>query len=731
MDLSYKTIHDVVHATAAFAGHADDSSDDNVDLYNGTKPTLSGDDVDLDSDKHIAWTLSHLNPKNRIDSLGPIADPMWMIDAAAQFGTQYFACPVFLTCRPPPMHVGIFIDEGVTYPRDLRRLLDLDQAFHIKDRERLLRLGIASHIQRILQHHTTHKDGHLHPNVVKDLYWQGPFASMIIIENLTFNVKNSRLKIYRNHSVESELKSYSELKFMWGLADGEIKAPLPPEIDIAHLSLIQHVHDSISVVQIDFERCCDTDNSMEHGKTASCRHHNKESKNTDHWPKQGSRISQFNDVDSSSRMGSDILVLKSASSPAKYLYHEMRAILRDIPPHRGILSRPIHIVTKKCLFGRKAGVVGFTMPFYSQGSLRDVLPLLRIHGALNFDVKLRWCHQITSVLQHMWTRGNSFYYPDLHLDNVILSGNSPTGNIGLVDFEQRGAWCSFSTPEVNHIESLRVLAFDDQEYEYANSEQVCYEHLQKLMDCYDAAAVVGPPPPQPAHSSCKRHAIVRLQMLNTYSSPWNGYNVPSNCLTKCEKEAAMVYMLGRLMWCICEGMSAPHRGAIWQSYPREPEVEFPTFQQTPGAIREIILNCLGDKGAREQSQFVRQGSKLYIKEPLHATDRSGGGSGIDRNREEETYGPDYKLSKENIAFKARGFWRRRLAEGDSWLRHRNEQLRMRGDKEANKETSAQCADLPDVEVSAHGRPTLRQVLMWLAELNNKRLTDVENGSRHS
>ncbi|CAK7272576.1 hypothetical protein SEPCBS57363_005200 [Sporothrix epigloea] len=713
MDLSYKAIHDVVHATAAFAGHADDSSDDDVYLYNGTKPITSGDDVGLISDEHLAWTLSQLNPKNRIDSLQPIANPLWLIDAAAQFGTQYFASPVFLTCRPPPMHLGIFIDEGVTYPRDLRQLLDLDQAFHIKDRDRLLRLGIASHIQRILQHHTTHRDGQLHPNVVKDLYWQGPFASMIIIENLTSHVKNSRLKIYRNHSVESELKSYSELKFMWGLTDGEIKTPLPPELDIASLGLIQQVHDSISVVQIYPERCCDNDNDKENdGKTASSSHHNKESKNIHHWPKQGS----------------DILVLKSVSSPTKYLYHEMRAILRDIPPHEGILSRPIHIVTKRCVFGRKAGVIGFTMPFYPQGSLRNVLPLLRIHGALTFDVQLRWCHQITSVLQHMWTRGNSFYYPDLHLDNVILSGYSPTGDIGLVDFEQRGAWCSSSTPEVDYIESLRVLASDDQEYEYANSEQVCCEYQQQLIDCHDAAAVVDPPPPQPAHSSCKRHAIVRLQELNTYSNPWNGYNVTWNCLTKCEKEAAMVYMLGRLMWCICEGMSAPHRGAIWQSYPREPEVEFPIFRQTPGAMREFILKCFGDTGAREQSQFVRQGSKLFIKEPLYATDGDGRGCGIDRNRKGETYRPEYRLSKKNIALKARDFWHRRLAQGNSWLRQRNEQLRMRGDKEANKKESVQYAHVPLVEISAHGRPTLRQVLKWLAELNSKRLFDVENGS---
>ncbi|CAK7219568.1 hypothetical protein SCUCBS95973_003859 [Sporothrix curviconia] len=694
MDLSCKAIHDVVHATAAFAGYSDDSSDDEIGLRDGMKTPSSGDGVDFESDEHVAWAMSQLNPKNRIDSLAPLANPKWVIDGAAGLGTQFYAYPVFFDHRPYPMHIEVFIRDGITYPRKLRELLDLDQLFHTKDRERVRRLGISSHIQRILQYHTTHEDGQLRPNASVYLYEHGPFGTMIIIDNLSYDIKDSRLTINQNHALEGELKSYSELKTMWGLGlmDGGDKTLLPPEVDISRLGLMRQMHDSISVVQVyPPDEASDSKNSSD--KAASSSHHKKKGKKTGHRPSQKSQASNASEASSASEASNvsrhsgdgrnlPMYVLKSVSSQVKFLYQEMRAILKDIPPHKGILSRPVHIVTKKCLFGRKTGVVGFTMPLYPHGSLRDMLPLLRIHGALTYEVQLRWCRQITDTMLHMWTQGNKFYYPDLRLDNVVLASHDPTGDIGLVDFEQRGVWCSFSSPEVDYIESLRVLAFDDQDYEYANSEDVCSEFLQKLIDCYEAAALVDPPPPPPAHLSARRHAIVRLQEINKYSNPWNGYNVPWNCLTNSEKEAAMVYMLGRLMWCICEGMSAPHRGAIWQSYPHEPEIEFPTFCRTPEAMRDIILQCFGDMGAREQSHFVRQGSKLYMKEPLDASGDDDG-DGEDGGGD----GSAYKLVSEDLAFKARDFWHGRLAEGDAWLQKRNEQLRQQSSSKDAKSTA--------------------------------------------
>ncbi|CAK7243559.1 MAG: hypothetical protein STHCBS139747_005085 [Sporothrix thermara] len=740
MNLSFKAIHDVVHATAAFSGHTDDSSDDEIDVRDGMRTPSSVDEIDFDSEEHVSWAMSQLNPKNRIDSLEPVAKPKWRIDGAAGLGTQFYAYPVFLPFRPPPMKIEVFIADISTHPRNLRRLLDLEQVFHTKDRSRVRRLGIASHVQRILQHHSTHKDGQLSPSVVESLFLHGPFGSMIIIENLTYDVKESQLIINPNHPLEGELMSYVELKTMWKLTDSKRHdgGRLPPEVDIHSLGLVRQLHDSISLVEYTPEKTSADSCGKVSSSSSSSSHHNKTGTEIGHWLNQISQFSNASKARSTSEASSiarpikdkdghmpSLLILKSVSSQVKFLYQELRALLKDIPPHESILSRPLHIITKKCLFGLKAGVIGFTMPFYPLGSVRDILPLLRIHGQLTFEVQMRWSCQITDALLHMWTKADKFYYPDLRLDNIVIAGPGWTGDIGIVDFEQRGVWCSFSAPEVDFIESLRVLAFDDQDYEYANAEDVCNEFLQKLVDCYDAAALIDPPPPLPAHLSSKNHAVLRLEEVNMYSNPWNGYNVPWNCMTNVEKEAAMVYMLGRVLWCIGEGMSAPHRGAIWQSYPYEPEIEFPNFSRTPEALRDIINKCFGDAGAREQSQFVRQCSKLYIKEPL---DTAAGAEGGDVSSGDASK-PAYKLVSEDLASKAREFWHARLAEGDAWLKKRNKQLREQSSENGHGTVTSlsygdtkECPRSPDgshMEVSAHGRPTLRQVLQWLTELEMK------------
>ncbi|CAK7198764.1 hypothetical protein SEUCBS139899_001428 [Sporothrix eucalyptigena] len=708
MDLRFKTIHDVVHATAAFAGHPPGNSHEGVN-HDGIATPAAVDGVDFESDNGVAWTMSLLNPKNRIDSLEPLADPTWHIQGAAGLGTQFHAYPAFLGKLPPAMHIDTFVEEAVTFPLNLRRVLDMHQVFHIKDKLRVGRLGITRHIERILHYHTVHPDGKLKPDVVDGIFKNGPFGTMIIIRNLTYDIRKSQIEIYRNHQLESDLKSYVELKTMWGLTDGGDKVPLPPEIDISDVRLISQLADSISKVLIMQL------NGRNETATIMSNHHRRKGKKDGHQDKSHGRNNGTNGEPY------QVVVLKAVSDKVRFLYQELRALLRDVPPHSGILSRPLHVVTKRCLFGNKTGVIGFTMPYYKEGSLRDALPLLRIHGQLNFATQVRWASQITEAMCHVWHKGNKgqgFYYPDLRLDNVVLTAPGPDGDVGLIDFEQRGVWSDFSSPEVDYIESLRVVAFDEYEFEFDDPDEVCEEHFKKLKACYDAAAIINPPPPTPMHKSTRRHVLVRLEDDTKYSNPPNGYNIPWNCLTKPEQEAAMVYMLGRLLWCIFEGMSAPHRGAIWQSYPREPELEFPAFRQTPLAAQKLILKCFGDAGAQEQSQFMRHCSKLYIKQSLDASELHDGG-------------PTYKLVSDNLEFKAREFWHKRLAEGDAWLNERNQRLREEGERIKNGENKASTAgngnskqgkrnlDASLVEMSTYGRPTLRQVLHWLQELDVK------------
>ncbi|ERT03120.1 uncharacterized protein SPSK_08648 [Sporothrix schenckii 1099-18] len=774
MEFSFGAIHDVVHATAAFCEETASDSDLSShfgDYGQGYETPSSGEE---DANELVIdaadWRYSQLNPRNRIDSLAPLARPLWRIDGSAGFGTQFYAYPLFLESGgPPPMHLDVFIKEQTAYPPLLRELLDMSPSYHTKDAPRVRRLGIARYILRILQWHTVHPKGALQPETVESLYKNGPFGSMILIENLCCHIHKVRVNVSLNYALEGDLMSYRALKDMWGLSDGgddgagavgtgknkdkeesweteteikkETKRPLPPEISILNVRLVRQMHDSISLVEV-----CSWPVALENTDEdeGECDRVTRGGKNKHHGKgRKGNKIinakrasrdkDAFEGVVEGRSFEPELVILKSLTSGVKYLYQELRALLRDIPPHDGVLTRPLHVISKECLFGKKLGVIGFTMPYYEAGSLRDALPLLRIHGQLTYADQLRWACQITEAMCHVWYQGHGFYYPDLRLDNVVLTAQAPAGNAGLVDFEQRGVWCSFSAPEVDYIESIRVIAFDnDDDTVYGIPEEVSFQFQQRLISCYEAAAAakavdaagrwktsVHPPP----LSKIGRHPLIRLGQDTRYSNPEYGYNVVYNCLTKSEQEASMVYMLGRLLWCIFEGMSAPHRGAVWMSYPREPELEFPAFRLTPPDVKSMILKCFGDVGAKEQSKFMRQNSKIYLKRTRGTT------AATESNGE-----PSYELVGDGLKSKARDYWRIKLAEGDEWVKERN--ARLAGVKEdGNKddddddtirahvigedEHAERNIDGSTVEKSAHGRPTLRQVLQWLQKLQRE------------
>ncbi|OAA68490.1 Protein kinase-like domain protein [Niveomyces insectorum RCEF 264] len=731
MDLSFRAIHSVVHPTAAFSQPEDDANrsiqgdecsggDDDGDDGNCCDGLGDGD----------TWNHSQLNPKNRIDSLEPLSRPLWRIDGSAGFGTQYYAHPLFLT-NLPPMHIDVFIHEGASYPPTLRALLDLDKAFHIKDAARVRRLGVAQYILRILQRHTTHPNGALHGDVVRDLYHRGPLGSRIVIENLSCHIHEASIVVSRNYPLEADLLSYRQLVQMWGLE--ERKDSLPPEVDIANVRLVRQLFDSICEVYIDEGGGDDDDDNGDDDDDDKGHGHHRR-----HHHERGP------------------VVLKSLASSVKYMYHELRAVLKDIPPHEHVALKPLHIVTKQCLFGGKRGVVGFTMPYYPTGSLRDILPMLRIHGRLALADQLRWSIQVTRAMCHVWHQGHSFY-PDLRLDNIVLTAPAPEGDAVMVDFEQRGVWCSFSAPEVDFLENLRILACDDPENELSVPEAVYEKYKQELVECYMAAkaadgrdghhghhGIKGKNGKQPRNNNPSWWSTFGcLEEETKYKNPKLGYNVPWICLTKGEREAAMVYMLGRLLWCIFEGVSAPHRGAVWQSYPREPEVEFPHYRRTPPAVQALITRCFGDAGAREQSKFMRRASKLYMKADCDVkgeSDHHGKNAGIHGRTSSSSGGgggAEYKLVSEDLEAKARRFWRKRLEEGETWLRERNRRLLhtyrnsstrvssndsndeddSNGTNDSNDDNDSNGSNKSDTTGSAFGRPTLRQVLEWLESLN--------------
>ncbi|KAK4153398.1 hypothetical protein C8A00DRAFT_33882 [Chaetomidium leptoderma] len=570
----------------------------------------------------VPWTESQLNPKNRIDSLDYPLEPLWRIDGCTGLGTQYYVVPLFLSDMPP-MRFDVFIPEEVAAASPiLRELLDLNVAFHTKDAPRLRRLGISRYIVRTLQAWII-ESGH---DTYSSLSGILPFGSRIIFETLEIDVHKTKISVVPTYYIERQLLAVTNL----GESLGVSPELLPETVDILGLSIIQELHDSVCVVRMREPR-----GGHEAGK---------------------------------------LWILKALMSGTKYLFVELRNLLQ-MEPHPNIVSRPEYLVSKRCLFGGKTAVVGFILPYHEPGSLRDTLPLLRIRGQLELEQQLKWAVQLTSAVSHIRERGGGgggMFYPDLRLDNVLASAS---GDIVMVDFEQRGVWCEFAAPEVNAIDYMRILASDDDDDEpdEANSSSPTIPDETRA---HFAAILDRLLPDWDALQACEDYASPRPRGYANYNIPWLALDDGP------EREAAMVYMLGRVLWCLFEGQSAPQRAAVWQSYRYEPDLEFPAFRLTPRALRGLIDGCT--RGRREvlSSLVVRRGSRLVLR---------GDGEGSSSNS-----------SAEEVLKVAREWWRAEVRAAEEFVEMREER---------------KAAGLWDGNY--FGRPRLSEVL---AELERFRVT---------
>lgn len=592
MDLSTTAIHDVIHPTAAFSRCA--------------LPVQPTSTPETDS-----WFESQLNPKNRIDSLDAIHNPLWRIDGCTGLGTQYYAIPLFLGSIPP-MRFDVFVPEEAGSSPLVRRLLNLNTAFHTKDPERLGRLGIVRHILRTLQFWTM-AQGEGGAAAILDMYRTLPFGSRIVFGNLDLDIRKIEITIAPTFYVEKQLVMLTELASCLGIDDHA----LPEAIDITQLSIVQQLHDSVCIV---------------HFNPASEALGQPEPEPRQLW------------------------ILKALTSGTKFIYTELRNLL-NLEAHEHVISRPKYLVTKYCRFGGKTGVVGFMIPYHPGGSLRDTLPLLRIHGQLPLQAQLKWATQLASAILHVRERGHMFY-PDLRLDNIVLS---EAGDVVMVDFEQRGVWCEFAAPEVNALDYIRILGgggdstVQDPEDPIPEETRDHYAgFLTRLLPGWE-----------------------ELQSRENFAEPsygYKSYNIAWECLSPREQEAAEVYMLGRVLWCIFEGQSGPQRAAVWQSYKREPEYEFPEFRRTPPELREFVDRCTTGRRNTLSSVVVRRQSKL-----VPSNGERGGGEDMTRVLQaakdwwtvEVKVAEDFLLMREER--KARGKWdenyykRPTLKEVKEWL----------------------------------------------------------------
>jgi hypothetical protein len=175
---------------------------------------------------------------------------------------------------------------------------------------------------------------------------------------------------------------------------------------------------------------------------------------------------------------------------------------------------------------------------------------------LKISDQVKWALQTTQALNHIQTKGPGWYC-DLRLDNVLLSEND---DVVLIDFEQRGVMPTFAAPEIRYLDYVLSLVKESSlDGEVKEKYRMLYEQH------------IGP--------------IGERRITDEYhgSAPWL-------CQIKSKREALQVYMLGRLLWCIFEGVSAP-QVELWMEYLHEPDVEFPVFRRTPMSLRPLIERC--------------------------------------------------------------------------------------------------------------------------------------------
>lgn len=349
-----------------------------------------------------SWDGSVVNPKNRIDSLDLPERPLWRVDGCSNLGTQYYLVPLFFS-DVPPMRIDVYIPDS--QPAGLRHQLDLQIAFHTKDGSRLAYLAITKFIIRVLGRWATTEFEDL--VACEKFYRSVPFGTRLVLERLSSDIRSVEVRVALNHDLERRLLSLTALKRFWG-AD----FPFPETIDIHEVRVIRVLHDSVCLV----------------------------------------------------RIREDLFIFKALMGECKYLYHELKTLCM-LNAHPNVIGHPIHIVKKACDFGGKSAIVGFTTFYHCNGSLRDVLPQFHVHGKLDRAQQLKWCVQLTEALEDLRC-SSSTYYPDLRLDNIVLS---EAWDIVMVDFEQRGVWCEFAAPEVNSLEYIRLIATDDRMDEHLST----------------------------------------------------------------------------------------------------------------------------------------------------------------------------------------------------------------------------------------------------------------------
>lgn len=283
------------------------------------------------------------------------------------------------------------------------------------------------------------------------------------------------------------------------------------------------------------------------------------------------------------------LVFKVHMPDATNMYRELRNLMA-LPDHPNLQRKPLYIVTKRVSFGGKHGVCGYLTENYPTGSLRHLIS--RVGRDMPQRSMLELAADIAKGL--IQVRDSPLgYYAGLKPDNIVIEstgGQTPGGNryrAILIDFEQGTPWYLWAPPEVYWINMIERLAKSD-----------------------DSVVVIPP------------EYLSLLRSLVPGWSPrfrWAKYDsdaairVPPSWahLNHAEKNSAVVYMLGKVLWCMMEGVAHMAEPATFDSFLADPTLPiFPEFRRTPPALRRWIRRCTsGAPEWRDRGQpfHVRRG----------------------------------------------------------------------------------------------------------------------------
>ena len=301
---------------------------------------------------------------------------------------------------------------------------------------------------------------------------------------------------------------------------------------------------------------------------------------------------------------SKLMIFKSQVSSFTSLYHELKVML-TLPRNPNIVERPSHLITTQVPGDGAPRVCGFILRYYAGGTLEQVLPQRREKGTLTLTKQLDWAIDIVRAVKHVSSVPGSFY-SDLRMDNVVVADDNGGREIAvLIDLEQSRNIYNWAPPEIYYLEWIAELGAED----FMRADNLSAETVNRyarILKGYLASR--GQPQP------LKGAPIV-------YNNAPHGWYFPWLLETPSEREASQVYLLGKALWCIFEGVGDADI-VLGRSHRGESEQRFPEFRRTPEAMRELIRDCT--IGAREWKdghiKIYRRGGQIF---PLGLTGLNG------------------------------------------------------------------------------------------------------------